>query len=242
MLAHFFKDQYSAFNATLISNWSISKQSIRQYDANIKAIHKRQLSLACIATIISKQTQRSEYAEGIVETSHLAMVLAIKGLENSAFVLLRQTIELTLKHIFFSTHPTEYKWASTRIDYKELTFQRLIEFIKKTDEYQVFSQNHKMCDVVEKLYGELSRYVHVHNSNFIGYSKTGLKYKTDKTIIDKLDRNTKVLWPVLIVLLVIFFPKKYNHASAIEKKLIRNALPKTLKLSLDTYIRNYISI
>ena len=110
----FYKEQFELFLNCLTAEWGVGRAFILKSEERLKAIQKRYLSLACAATIIGNRSTRNEYSIGLIESSNLAMVLASKGVENTAGVLLRQTIEHTYKHIFFSTHPVEYSWAQNR--------------------------------------------------------------------------------------------------------------------------------
>ncbi len=147
LLNRFFKDEYQDFREYLIKQWGLNTKLLGRIDSQLKPIHKRYLSFACAATAVGQRAPRNEYLSGVVEVIHLSLVLAAKGLENSTCVLSRQSIELILKHIFFSTHPVEYNWAETRVDYKDLTFQNLIEFIRRTDEYRAFACDPDICDI-----------------------------------------------------------------------------------------------
>ena len=194
------------------------------------------MSLACLSTVIGYRSKRNEYIEGVVETANLSLILAVKGIENQTCVLLRQTIELVFKHIYFSTHPVEYSWVQSRDNIREINFQFILEYIRKTDEYKNFNINDKICITINEKFGVLSRYVHVHRKGFMGYKKTASFYKTNSNIIKKLDELTKEIWPNLIALLLIFYPQKYHSSSAFEKRIIRNSMPKNLLNRIDNHL------
>ena len=238
ILNSFFQDQYKDFKNILVSQWSVDSATFSQFGRTINPIHKKYLALSCAATVIGQRSHRNEYAEGITESSFFALVLAIKGLENPASVLLRQNIEMCLKHIYFYSHPVEYNWAATRDAYKELNFQMLLEYLTKTDEYKNFSSRKKNYDTLSATYAILSRYVHVQSKGFLNYSKINKAYKINVNVIKKIGDYSKNIWPILITLLIIYFPSKYKKASAIEKSLIRSGLTIDLKTSIDHYLRN----
>jgi hypothetical protein len=48
--------------------------------------------------------------------------------------------------------------------------------------------------------------------------------------------NTKNVWPVLMIVLIINFPEKYARASILEQQLIRNGLTGNLRDNLDKYL------
>ena len=235
-LEKFYKYQLTDFKKILNTGWSVGGAYIKTIEPRLKPIHKRYLSLACLSTVIGYRSQRNEYVEGVVETAHLSLIMAIKGIENPTCVLLRQTIELVLKHIYFSTHHVEYAWVQSRENFREINFQLLLEYIRKTDEYRNFYSNDEICIKINEKFGVLSRYVHVHHKGFMGYSKTASFYRSNYNIIKKLEELTKEIWPRLTALLLIFFPQKYYSASALEKKIIRNSMPKSLLKKIDNYL------
>jgi hypothetical protein len=228
-LPAFLSDEYNRFRSLAINEWNVDEGYLASIEHLLKPIHKRYLSLACAATIAGYRAQRNEYAEGIVEVGNLCLVLTLKGLENPSCVLLRQSIELVLKHIFFSSHPTEYQWAQSRVDYKDLTFQGLVEYIGRTDEYRSLGDSHDICNKIGEWYGVLSRYVHVHSRGFMRYSRSGTGYRPTEAHIKKLEERTKGVWPCLIVLLTIFHIERFRKASLIEQRLIKQGLPKQYK-------------
>jgi len=235
-LERFFREQYSVFREGLIKRWGVSEKQINDLDWRLKPIHKRYLSLACLATVIGSNAKRSEYIEGVIEVNHLSLVLAAKGLENPACVLLRQSIELVLKHIYFSTHAVEYGWALTREDYRDLTFQSLLEYLNRTDEFGKLVNAREISVKINEWFGVLSRHVHVHSKGFLGYSKINSAYKPRVEIIDKFDIATKNIWPALMIVLIINNPEKYSKATIMEQYLIRNGLTNILRNKLDNYL------
>jgi len=222
ILQNFCRDAYHDFENELMSNWAVDTSKLANFAPVTKAIHKRQLSLACVATITGLRVPRNDYAKELVEASYLSLILAIKGLENCACVLLRQSIELSLKHIYFATHPVEYGWVAVREGYREPSFQALLEYVKKTDEYQKFlkASNYDLCKVVEEQFGVLSRYVHMQSKRFMSYKRMNLGRRIDGTILNKHDILTACLWPSLNTMLVVFFPARFERASGSEKRLI----------------------
>jgi len=236
ILTKFYKDQYGYFKEQLESSWGLSQKRIDDYDAQLKPIHKRFLSLACASTIVGHRAPRNDYIQRVIEASHLSLVLAVKGIENPSCVLLRQCIELVLKHVYFSSHPVEYEWVRSRADCRELNFQTLLEYITKTNECRNLPEGNNICKSLNAWFGTLSRYVHVHARGFMGYNKIGSSYKPNSEIIKRLNQRTKEIWPRLIAFLILYFTKRYLRASQMEKDLIRAGLSKNLRTKIDNYL------
>lgn len=243
ILNNFCREAYSQFEAELISKWAVDEKQLVAVAGDLKGIHKRQLSLACAATITGLRGARNEYAREMVETSYLSVVLAVKGLTNSSCVLARQTIELALKHIYFATHPVEYGWVASRLSYKEINFSSLMEYVKKTDEYREYLKGggREICGDIEEKFADLSRYVHIQSKGFMSYKRMSTIRRIDGASLRRLDSLTASLWPALNVMLVIFFPSKFMRSQEIEKRLIRNGLSNELKTSLARYMRTWSS-
>lgn len=227
----FQKEEYDKFKKSLLSDWSIEDPKLTSWEQKIKPIHKHYLSLACAATIVGQRINHKEYSHSIVEASHMSIVLTLKGLKNPAYVLLRQIIELSLKHIYFLSHPVEYSWTINRLDYRDLTFQGLLEYLGRTDQHKLIKKNGlDICDALAAQYPTLSRYVHVHSQKFMAYKApsiaSGLKSLTD------LEMQTKSFWTHATILLLIFYPQKYLNASASEQRLIKSCMSKEQKEAL----------
>lgn len=237
ILSRFCDDQFAAFKKDLIGDWGVEAKTIDALAAELKPIHKQQLALACLATAIGRHAVRGDYISSISEVSYLALVLAAKGNENSAYVLLRQLIELVLKHVFFSTHPVEYGWAATREGYREVTFQFLLDYLRKTDESHRFGAMEEVCIRLEHLFGTLSRYVHVHSKLFMVHSGKKRDAALRQVAIRSVRAKTQQLWPLLLEILIIHFPAKYLRANSVEQALIRLAIPKVAGVRVKTYLK-----
>ena len=243
ILHNFCQERYSQFETDLAVNWGVDARELARFSSLLKGIHRRQLSLACATTITGLRAARNEYAREIAETSYLSIVLCIKGLENCACVLVRQTIELALKHVYFATHPVEHAWAATRDNYKELSFQTLIDYIKRTDECQTFSGvgTSNLSGPIEDTFATLSRYVHVQSKRFMTYKRIRRPPRASAQALQKFDRVTASLWPALTVMLIVFFPERFAKAQEIEKGLITSTLPREIKASVVSHLRAWQS-
>ncbi len=183
--------------------------------------------------------KRNEYIYGLIEAGYLSIILTLKGVENPSCVLLRQSIELVLKHIYFSNHPVEYEWAQSREGFRDITFQYLIEYLGRCDERKNLDPSNNICDLLNEWYGKLSRYVHIHNKGFMSYSKIGSAFRPYDEVVDQLVERPREIWPLLIALLIAFFPNRYARASATEKKFMVYALPANRKAEVNRYLANY---
>jgi hypothetical protein len=235
-LDEFVKIRYLEFSEAVVDNWGINKKELLKVGAEFKPIFKRYLSLGCAATLVGERKSRNEYVQGLIEAGQLCLVLGLKGLENACCVILRQSIELVLKHIYFSTHPVEYEWVTFHEGYRDLTFQKLLDFWTITPEYRALDPDRNVYALVNDWFGVLSRHVHVHSKRFIGYKQVNLGHRIDITGLRKLNDRTKEIWPLLTIILVSQFPKSFLNASVVERRLIRNFLPTKFRDRLDSYL------
>lgn len=233
-LDEFVKIRYLEFSKAVVDNWGIDRKELLEVEGEFKPIFKRYLSLGCIATLVGEKRSRNEYAQSLIEASQLCLVLGLKGLENVCCVILRQSIELVLKHIYFSTHPVEYEWVTFHEGYRDLTFQKLLDFWIITPEYRALDPDKAIYTLVNEWFGVLSRHVHVHSKKYIGYKQVSVRHLVDITGVRKLNDRTKKIWPLLTIILAGQFPKSFLNASVIEKRLIRNFLPNKFKDKLDS--------
>ncbi len=235
-LRDFYKDQYTDFASKLLASWGITEEQLAALSEEVKPLHKKYLSLACIASVAAHRKKRNEYVSSIVDVCQLAIILAIKGTENSANVLLRQSIELTLKHIYFLTHSTEYKWTQNRDDYREHGFQSLLEYLQMTDEIRNLDSKELLIDPLTHHFALMSRYVHAHSGKYQRFFAFSESKSSD--LLKKLNQVSCSLWPALICILIIFSNTEYNRASDLEKRLIRSGLPQKQKSFIDAHLKS----
>lgn len=236
----YINEQYSNLKNDLLSNWGVTERDIIQFHDHLRAIYKRFLSLACACTVIGYRARRNDYVNGVIENAYLSIALTLKGLENPSCVLLRQSIELVLKHIYFSSHPVEYEWARSREGFRDLNFQSLLTYLGNCQERKNLDPSNDVCQLLNEWFGRLSRHVHVHNLRFIAFGGLTRTPRSNGQIVSRLSERTKEIWPLLINLLIAFFPKKYLNASEIEKRLVLNALSRDRKKQINTYLANYV--
>lgn len=129
--------EFSKFEQELLTSWQIDPDELKSISPSLKSLHKSYLGFATLCSMVTTENKRSSYIASAPEACLLSIVMMTKGLENPSHVMMRQCIELTLKHIYFSTHPVEYKWSQERIDYREINFQFLLGYIRKCDETDI---------------------------------------------------------------------------------------------------------
>jgi hypothetical protein len=223
-VSQFYRERFQEFRSDLTVSWAIRQETLTPLDVTLRTIHRRYLGVACVATLVAQNSPRNDYVRALPEVTFLAAVLAIKGLENPGSVLLRQSIELVLKHIYFASHPVEFQWSLNRLGYREISFQFLLDYIRKTDESNVFPQMNGLLDRVDRLFHEFSRFVHVHSRRFIPYRTFQSVTTANSSCVAMLGTRTRELWPLLISLLIIYFPTRFTHANLSERRIISSSL------------------
>lgn len=183
-------------------------------------------SVSCAARVTSHTSPRGEYARAIPETGYISLVMLAKGLENSAYVLLRQCIELALKHVYFSTHPVEYSWTQDSPGYREVTYHLLTEYVRKLGPEAVLGVRPCPLTRLEHWYGECSRHVHVHSGRFLSLGQQSAGTATRKGLCMRFDRAAHDVWTTISLLLVGSFRRQFDASSELEKRVIVQALPR----------------
>jgi hypothetical protein len=236
-LIEIYEDEYSAFKTRLFDEWAVNVDKAPAIDEIAKRLHKHYLSIACSSRILGERSKRNEYILGIPEAAYVAMIVALRGMRNPASVLLRQCIELALKHVYFSSHPIEYEWTLCSIDYKELTFQFLIDYWTRTIQYKEIG-GASLYSKLQSEFSTLSRYVHVHSKKFMGYAAMPIDSSGTYDVVKTFSAASARVWPPLTMLLIANAPQKYLRASTTERRIIRNVLPAQIRVGLDNYIRS----
>ncbi len=233
-LLKFIKNQLDWFYTHLELQWCIPKSALQKLHPKLRPIYIRYLGLACLLTAAGKKRQRNEFSSAGVEILRNSIILQVRNLPNSSAVLNRQVIELTLKHIYFSTHPTEYEWTCEDLAYKEITFQFLLEYIRKLKGTKIIDKlGGEATKTIGEWYSILSRYVHVHNSSFFSSSTKSSQTFANIDSLSLLDRCSKELWPYLILISIATNPSLYTKMPLLEQRIIRYYISKKHRNILD---------
>lgn len=211
----------------IVSDWNIDGTSTAAVQADIKHLTKVLTSCSCLIECLDEKFERGEYLRQIPETLWLSLILTLKGHDNSAHVSLRQSIELFLKHIYFHTHPTEYRWVKRDDTIKEYGFQFLRDYIEKLDEFDNFDAMKPCIQALATSFSTTSRYVHVHSERFFDVSQN---QRTSAERVSEIKRYTELAADVvnsIIALLVVFHTQLPEVASASEQSIILAGVDRT---------------
>jgi hypothetical protein len=236
-LKAYIKSCFTEFSEDLKQGWGVPPDVIKAVDSQLRGLHKRYLGLAVLATVLGDGQPRADYVAAVPEVTHLSMVLILKGLENPAFVLMRQSIELILKHIYFAHHPVEHSWSAKRIGYREISFQFLLDYLRKTDEVQEFTGGAELLQAVELEFHILSRYVHVHSGAFIRFSHFSGHATPHLSSLKSYEERSKELWPKLFSLMFVCMPTAHLRASTMELQLVLASLPADVKAGMKGHLK-----
>lgn len=231
----FISSEYGVFAAHVQTHWACAGGLWQAHEPITKGIYRRYLGLSCIAQILTEASMRNAYVRALPEAAYLGIVLALRSCQSTCSVVLRQTIELALRHIYFETHPVEYSWAQKRDGYREMDFVALMEYLKKTDEVEALPGSAQLLATISDWYARLSRYAHLHNGSYMGFP--GINQPQTDVDLSLLRNASESLWPQLIVLLAVFQPDCFVKASAAEQRLVRDALSTPLKRAVASYFR-----
>jgi hypothetical protein len=232
----FCQKRFAEFKQHTIDCWGIAAPMFASVEKDLKSLHKQHFGLTTLCAMLSDGNDRGIYLASVPEVTELAIILTLKGLSNSSYVLMRQCIELALKHIFFSTHPVEFHWSQTREGYKEIGFQFLLDYLRKTDEYGENGVKWNLITDIEADFHRFSRYVHVQNASFMAFVQPTSSIAEISRQASSFALHGRALVSRLCFLLALFFRQEINRSQANEIALIKNAVYSPLDLPLKHFL------
>ena len=164
------KGLYKTFELWNKSNW---ESTLSNHDEEMKNLLDK-LNLFSIWTdTLSYNDVATKLLPEIFYDSYMAIHFAAMGLYRYANMCLRSELETTLRLVYFSTHPVEFRWWNNGKEPYEITgknhvwgsdynyfihLEKVSEFNSKCTE--------KLFDKVKKSYKKLSSYVHTSSRAF----------------------------------------------------------------------------
>lgn len=234
--------EFVNFENELANSWSIERSKLSKMAEHLKRAHKSYLAFATLCHTITLENERSSYIKSAPEACLLSLAMITKGLENSSHVMMRQCIELTLKNIYFFNHPVEYKWSQNRINYREINFQFLLDYLRKSDEMDLYEKKEDLILRIEEHFHILSRYVHVHNIQFASFSTTDFSTKDNISSLKKCADAICEILALLISINVAFFLPQFLSSQSNEQALVKaGAVPPFDSHLKDLLKKNSIS-
>jgi len=228
-LAAFRAECFRQLERSLTYDWAIRRQLIGRVGPMLEHTHRTALGLCCAATILGARSPRGEFAMAVPEAAHLSLVLSLKGQGNAAHVLLRQTIELAMKHIYYANHPVEYTWVDDAEWARGLTFQKLLEYLRRTPEARALACGDRVCTEIGRWFGCLSRHVHVASRRHMRFAALTYRPSSCAAVFLEFARLAERVWPLLTVELVVHFADKFRAAGVLEQRLVVRSLPRWLR-------------
>jgi len=112
--------------------------------------------------------------------SYTSLVLVSLALYKYANMCLRSYLESTMRLIYFSVHPIEYKWWTNNL-YEHSTFTMHLDFVSKLERFhKVDPRKTTLIAEVRNLYKKLSSYVHTEEQAFQTKERLSPKYSLEK--------------------------------------------------------------
>lgn len=229
----------------------------KNWKSTLKANHKKIEKLLTKIQIFDKwanELDKHSIAKGFLQEIYMDALISIHfscmGLYKSANVSLRAELENTLRFIYFSSHPVEFKWWSNDLDWyrkigghvwgKEYNYFENFEETKKFD----YQTSKKLFDEVGKIYGKLSRYVHTGFKSF-QTSGTRISPTFKKDEFKKWVSNFNEVQNFVNTFLILFFPEDFKKSDAhIQRKVLKvienKDYKKRIKKSLNLRLRGRI--
>lgn len=205
------------------NEWATEKV-IEDNSDELKLIHSKIYSLSLwdheLISSNSNKFLREIRSDGIA-----SILLTLSGLRKQAALSLRGILEGTLKQIYYSEHPVEYKWLSDYSKYY-LEWKDLIKYTNS----RVFSNEKRLCNKisakVQEIYFDLSKYIHASNPKYFSITTFMKAIEFDKDFFAYYTEKLDEVVNYSNALLVVFQWDEYKNFDSNTKSIIKKSISK----------------
>lgn len=175
------------------------------------------------------------YFKEIISNLNQSSILIFLGFRVSSLILLRRCLENILCSIYYKDHKIEY--IKKELDVNKRTFDKIEELLNYFIEfpyskfYGIEDDSNNLSKLLKKikeewnkLYKELSSYVHSSNSSYLDLHSflDDIKFDSDKMAeYIKFYRETIT---IINTMLIIFYFRDFSKFPAQNKHIIRNSI------------------
>ncbi len=210
-----FDDWKNNWNQTLLSH----KTEINELSEKISVIDDWSNCLLSVTELKRIPNAKQFISEMFIDI-YTSLVLVSLALYKYANMCLRSYLESTMRLIYFSVHPIEYRWWTNKL-YGHTPFRMYLEFVTKLERInKVDSEKTPLIAEVRNLYNELSSYVHSEERAF--QTKVGLSPKYSLENFKGCEKTFRETISYSNILLLGSFYENYQQLSAeSQKRIIR---------------------
>lgn len=217
----------------LESKYSIDKNSIENFDSFSEEVIKNTISLKTWESKLEDSIAISFYRE-IISNYNQALILGLLGFNVASLSILRRCLENIIVFIYYNEHPVEFK--KKEFDVTKRNFDKMEQILVYIKDYPFAimypSGNNekavklvtKICEEWNRIYKELSNYVHSSNTQYLDLHTFLIDIKPTKDKLEKLQESFKNITSIVNTLCITFFYSKYDELDAVQKKLIRECI------------------
>lgn len=226
-LSHEVRVMYKTFDSWNKSNW---KSTLSKHDEEVKNLLDK-LNLFSIWTdTLSDNDAATKLLPEIFYDSYMAIHLAAMGLYKYANMCLRSELETTLRLVFFSAHPVEFKWWSEGKKIFGITgkkhvwgddYNYFIHLDKVKEFHTKCGENEKLFTNVKKSYDILSTYVHTSSRAF-QTSPGSISPRYNLGLFNGLKTEFIKIQDYIHTILILTFFNEFNSTSRQNKDDIIN--------------------
>ena len=146
---------------TLLQNRGIIPQNPSPQLANtIRTVHEATFSLILWKFRLKKMPDHGRvFAEEIASDALQILPQIVLGFGKTAKLLARSIVENSLRHVYFSDHPVEFRRMNREAKWY-ITFEDLVDYAKNHDDFIEAEPRFDSLNRITSLYSELSAGVH----------------------------------------------------------------------------------
>jgi hypothetical protein len=163
-----------------------------------------------------------------------SMVLALRGFRKQAALSVREVLEDTLRHVYYSDHPVEFGWLTTHMKYY-VGWMELKEYLCDS---LLFSRDALKGDIVGALmplYADLSKHVHAKSKEYMQLSPALKAIKFDESFYEHYAEQILKSVSCCNAILMLYRWDDYSAFDQESKNMIKKSINRgTYHLLMET--------
>ncbi|MDD5186893.1 MAG: hypothetical protein PHF57_01645 [Methanoregula sp.] len=207
------REFYKTFEKWSDKSWSAT---LSAHEKEIQYLSKKPPFFDFWTNTLSDNPVALHFFPEIFFDSYMSIQFASMGLYKYAIMCLRSELESTLKMIYFSDHPVEFKWWVNGIEIDGITSKKHVwgdgyVYFQNLDNIKLFNSKfndkNQLINNIKTIYSTISKYVHTSAKSFqTSQSSITPKYDIEDFNGWKLKFDTTQEY-IHVLLILIYFEK-----------------------------------
>lgn len=228
---NFLSSDFDDLKNHLIKESLITKNWDTQKIKALEEIHKVVYSFSLWDYNTPKPTSDNQkiFLNEIRSDTIQSIPLVLMGYKKPTLLLLRSTLENSLKHIYFFDHPVEFTWLTSPSKEKYfVSMDSLYEYIKSHPSLDKVNE----VDLIPKFkteYSEISKYIHSRHRAYMQLKKSLSGICFDEQFFIDYSKKLKTLGSDINFLFVLFHKSRFEKFDYTHRDLIMETMNKEYK-------------